>query len=148
MELKLITDTYTENSTVGKLYIDGVFECNTLEDKNRELTSEMPFAQISSVKVMGRTAIPYGKFHVSITFSNRFQKLMPLVENVPGFAGIRIHSGNTDKDTEGCILVGKYQENTPDIILHSRDAFSKLFSKIQGAIDRKETVTLTKEKSV
>lgn len=111
----------TNISTIGELYIDGVFECYTLEDIERE------------VKIKCETAIPKGTYKVIINQSNRFKKLMPLLLNVPNFEGVRIHSGNTNHDTEGCILVG--QTRSKNFIGQSRKAFDKLFKKMQTAKD-------------
>ena len=94
MILELKRKIFTDDSTIGELSIDGKFVCYTLEDKVRD------------VKIKNVTAIPYGKYELAITFSNRFQQYMPLLLNVPGFEGVRIHSGNKSADTEGCILVG------------------------------------------
>ena len=93
--------------TIGKLYIDGEYFCDTIEDADRGLTQTMTDAQIKSKKVYGQTAIPTGTYRVIISYSNKFKRQMPLLLNVPGFLGIRIHSGNTEKDTEGCLIVGK-----------------------------------------
>ena len=117
----------TDKSTIGELSVDGKILCYTLEDIERD------------AKVAGKTAIPCGKYNVSITMSNRFKKLMPLIENVPNFSGVRIHSGNTSEDTEGCILVGLAKGE--DFIGNSRLAFDRVFMKIQSA----EKVTLTIE---
>lgn len=84
-------------STIGELSASGEFECFTLEDVVR----------LSGVKVPGKTAIPVGRYELIITFSQRFQHELPLLLNVPNFSGIRIHAGNTDQDTDGCILVGQ-----------------------------------------
>ncbi len=111
----------TDISTIGELYIDGIFECYTLEDIERE------------VKIKCETAIPKGTYKVIINQSNRFKKLMPLLLNVPNFEGVRIHSGNTNHDTEGCILVG--QTRSKNFIGQSRKAFDKLFKKMQTAKD-------------
>jgi hypothetical protein len=119
-EMLITRRTYTRNSTIGDLYIDGQYFCHTLEDT------------ILDVKIAGVTAIPYGRYEVIINFSNRFQRPMPLLLNVPGFLGIRIHSGNTDEDTEGCILVGFTEAE--NFIGNSKSAFSQLFSKIQTAL--------------
>ena len=115
----------TENSTIGELLIDGVWECFTLEDTERK------------VKIKGETAIPKGTYKVIINQSNRFKRLLPFLIDVPNFEGVRIHSGNSNHDTEGCILVG--QTRNKNYIGQSRKAFDKLFKKMQTAKD----ITLT-----
>lgn len=112
--------------TIGKLYIDGEYFCDTLEDKDRGLTDDMTVSEISNIKIKKETAIPTGTYKITITYSNRFKKNMPLINDVKEFEGIRIHSGNTNQDTEGCILVGfnKVKGN----VINSRDTYNKLFS--------------------
>lgn len=117
----------TKNSTIGELSIDGKFECYTLEDKERP------------IKIKSETAIPKGTYKVIINQSNRFKRLLPLLLNVPNFEGVRIHSGNSNHDTEGCILVGRTM--TKDYIGQSRLAFEKLFKKMQLA--KEITLTIT-----
>ena len=92
----------SDDTTIGILKHDGKQICFTLEDKVREI----PGKPVDQWKVPSRTAIPSGEYDVVITMSNRFKRLMPLLLDVPGFAGVRIHSGNTHEDTEGCILLG------------------------------------------
>ena len=123
--------------TIGKLYIDGEYFCDTLEDKDRGLTDDMTVGEISKIKIKKETAIPTGTYKVTITYSNRFKKSMPLINDVKGFEGIRIHSGNTDKDTEGCILVGfnKIKGN----VINSRDTYNKLFS----ILSKSNNITIT-----
>lgn len=107
----------TQNSTIGELYIDGKFECYTIEDVERE------------VKIKGITAIPKGTYEVIINMSNRFKKLMPLLLNVPNFEGVRIHSGNTSADTEGCIILG--QTRSIDFVGNSKNAIAKFMPKLE-----------------
>ena len=126
--------------TIGKLYINNQYFCDTLEDTDRGLTQSMTEQQIGSKKVYGETAIPTGTYRIIISYSNKFKKQMPLLLNVPGFAGIRIHSGNTEKDSLGCILVGK--NKSVGKVLESRDTYSKLFSILQEA-NKKETIKIT-----
>jgi hypothetical protein len=110
-------DTYT----VGKMYIDNIYECYTLEDVVRK-----------GAKVNGQTAIPTGTYNLIINHSNRFNRDLPLLENVPNFTGVRIHAGNTSQHTEGCILVGTTWTGK-DFIGNSKVAFNKLFEKLQKA---------------
>lgn len=84
------------NYTIGKLYIDGVYFCDTLEDTVRP----------AGVKIAGKTAIPAGTYRVKKTMSPRFKKVLPEILNVPNYTGVRIHAGNTAADTEGCVLLG------------------------------------------
>jgi len=124
MNLKLVRKTFTDETTIGVLSVDGKTECFTLEDKVR------------AVKIHGKTAIPGGIYEVTITFSDRFKKPLPLLLNVPNFAGIRIHSGNTAADTEGCILVG--ETRGANIVGNSRKAFAALFAKLEAALTKEK----------
>lgn len=123
--------------TIGKLYIDGEYFCDTLEDKDRGLTDDMTVSEISKIKIKKETAIPTGTYKITITYSNRFKKNMPLINDVKGFEGIRIHSGNTNQDTEGCVLVGfnKVKGN----VINSRDTYNKLFS----ILSKSNNITIT-----
>lgn len=117
--------------TIGELFVDGQHECYTLEDVVRA----------PGVKVPGQTAIPYGTYKIVITFSNRFQRDLPLLLGVQNFSGIRIHSGNLATQTEGCLLVGRVHTETS--VGESRVAFDDLFAKIRNAIEHGEEVTIT-----
>ena len=140
MEILLQRVAKKDKYTIGKLYINDQYFCDTLEDTDRGLTQSMTEQQIVSKKVYGETAIPTGTYRIIISYSNKFKKQMPLLLNVPGFAGIRIHSGNTEKDSLGCILVGK--NKAVGKVLESRDTYSKLFSILQEA-NKKETIKIT-----
>lgn len=96
-------DTYT----IGKLYVDNTYFCDTIEDKDRGLTQDMSLEKIKSIKVYGETAIPYGTYDCEITYSPKFKRELPLIKDVKGFDGIRIHSGNSAKDSLGCVLCGE-----------------------------------------
>ena len=122
--------------SIGDLYVDGAWECFTLEDTQREVAGQ----SVSQWKVAHETAIPKGTYNVVITFSQRFQRDLPLLENVPGFEGIRIHPGNTSENTEGCILVGRTKGN--NFIGESRAAFNALFPKIQQGLQDGDKVTM------
>lgn len=125
--------------TISKVYVDGEdFGCNCLEDTDRGLKKTMTIADIAKVKVKGATAIPTGTYSVIYTYSPKFRKYLPLLEAVRGFEGIRIHSGNTASDTEGCLLMGR---NTKvGMVTDSRTWTDKLISKMKEAWDRKEKV--------
>ena len=122
MNLKLKREDFTEDSTIGKLYINDVFHCFTLEDKVRD------------TKIQNITAIPAGKYEVIISYSNRFKQMMPLLLNVPNFQGVRIHWGNYSKDTEGCILVGNSKK--VNFIGNSVAQYKKLFSILKSCKEK------------
>ncbi len=109
-----------DGATVGELTIDGEHQCYTCEDVVRH-----------GPKVPGETAIPAGRYRVVVTFSNRFQRLLPLLVDVEGFEGVRIHPGNTAADTEGCILPGLLRQSNS--VGQSRMAFEPLMAKIVAA---------------
>jgi hypothetical protein len=127
-------DTYT----IGKLYIDGVYFCDTIEDKDRGLDDSMEESEIRKKKVYGLTAIPLGTYKVEITYSPKFKKNLPLLIGVKGFEGIRIHSGNTAKDSLGCIIVGRNKK--VGMVLDSRATMTKLLKVLTGT---KENIWLT-----
>lgn len=140
MEIVLDRVYKKENYTIGKMFIDGIYFCDTLEDKDRGLYGFMSEAELKKKKVYGKTAIPTGTYTVKMTYSTKFKKLMPLVDKVKAFDGIRIHAGNTADDSLGCILVGK--NKAVGKVLESRDTFSKLYKKIENAWNKHEEITL------
>lgn len=107
MKLELKRHAFRDTYTIGKLYINGTYFCDTLEDYNRDFNKDGDLKDQGEEKVFGETAIPYGTFKVIMNMSNRFKKTMPLLLDVPGFAGIRIHAGTKAEHSHGCILVGK-----------------------------------------
>ncbi|MCC2546431.1 DUF5675 family protein [Hymenobacter sp. BT175] len=111
----------SKKCTVGQLTLNGILFCYTLEDVVRKS---------GEAKVHSATAIPAGTYPVILNISNRFKKLMPLVQNVPGFAGVRIHPGNTAADTQGCLLVGLSKMQTNDKIYNSQAAYEQLMAKL------------------
>lgn len=133
MELLLKRTHKNDIYTLGELYIDGKQFCFTVEDAVRELTDKNKdgdFDDLGEGKVYAKTAISTGTYKVKLTISNRFKKLMPEVLNVTGFKGIRIHSGNTAEDSEGCIIVGTVR--TPNGVGMSRDCFKRLMTRLEG----------------
>jgi len=131
VQLTLSRSQFEPNCTIGRLFVDGKQFCWTLEDVVRPT---------GAPKVFGQTAIPPGTYGLIITHSPHFGRDLPLLLNVPGFDGIRIHPGNTDADTEGCILVG--MDRLADSIGRSRIAFDALFPQIQQALARGELVSI------
>lgn len=122
--------------TIGSMTVDGEWQCWTLEDPVREV----PGQAVAAWKIPGETAIPIGRYRVDLTMSARFKRLLPLLLDVPGYAGIRIHAGNTAANTEGCILVG--QEQFPKSLARSQLALAALMSKIAEARRKSEPVWL------
>ena len=107
MEAKLERAWRLETYTVGRVFVDGERFSESMEDRDRGLTQDMPLEEIKKRKVYGETAIPTGTYTVKMTYSPKYKRNMPEVLGVPGFSGIRIHSGNTAKDSLGCILLGR-----------------------------------------
>lgn len=142
-----------EDYTIGKLYIDGVFFSNTLEDRDRGLTSTMSIEKIKKKKKAGDTAIPTGIYKVRMDIpSPRFSKSnwyikncneakMPRLKDVPGYDGVLVHCGNTAKDTEGCILVGK--NDVKGMVTKSKDYFLKLYNIMYTAYKKGESIEIT-----
>lgn len=125
---------YSDKSTIGRLLIDDVLYCYTLEDVDRRL-EDTPDA-----KIAGETAIPRGVYKVIIDFSNRFKAEMPHLLDVPGFTGVRIHSGNSSEDTEGCLLVGS--SFSKDWVSNSRATFQNIFDIMEEAYAANEAIEL------
>ena len=140
MKLKLKRIARKSDYTIGRLYINGHLFSDVLEDTDRGLQKDMTLEEIKKLKIKGRTAIPTGTYTIIITYSPKYKKQMPLLLSVPGFEGIRIHSGNTHKDTEGCLLVGENKEVGK--VLNSRYTYNRLFTKLKEAFDRGETITI------
>ena len=148
MRLKLVRIFKGKDYTIGRLYIDGVYFCDTLEDTDRGLSSAMLHGTILKKKVPGKTAIPTGTYFVDMeTVSPRFKSRkwakpyggrVPRLQGVRGFDGVLIHVGNTAGDTEGCILVGK--NKVKGKVLDSTNTYIELFEKMDAA---KELITIT-----
>ncbi len=133
MELTLNRIFLGSSATIGELLINDKHLCDTLEDRVRP----------EGEKVYGKTAIPEGTYEVKLTHSPRFKKILPEILNVPNFSGIRIHTGNSSKDTEGCIIVGTWDGEKEDWVGSSKIAFDKLMSLLEEATNNKEKVTIT-----
>lgn len=140
-------DTYT----IGKLYINGEYFCDTLEDKDRGLKQSMSLSEIKAKKVYGKTAIPAGEYEITLhIISPKYSKKpwfvkfcgakMPRILNIPGYDGVLIHEGNSDKDTCGCILVGK--NTVVGKVLESKNTFAKLYPILKATSDKGERITI------
>ena len=140
-------DTYT----IGRLYINGEYFCDTLEDKDRGLKQSMSLSEIKAKKVYGKTAIPAGEYEITLhTISPKYSKKpwfvkfcgakMPRILNIPGYDGVLIHEGNSDKDTCGCVLVGK--NTAVGKVLESKNTFAKLYPILKAASDKGERITI------
>lgn len=140
--------------TIGRLYVDGVYFCNTLEDRERGLKQTDPIATIKSRKVYGETAIPSGTYGVAMNVTSPkyaavswywqlCQGKMPRLLSVPGFEGILIHPGNTALDSLGCILVGR---NTKvGQLTESKATFQRLYKEMAKAVKEGEEITIVIE---
>lgn len=139
--------------TIGKLYVDNKYFCDTLEDTDRGLTSSMPLSEISELKKRGITAIPTGTYQITLdVVSPKFSKYkqynfcngkLPRLLNVPGYEGVLIHIGNKPEDTEGCILVG--YNTVKGQVTNSTDTFKKLYALLLAAKNNNEQITITYE---
>lgn len=141
MELQLKREIFTDESTIGTLTIDGVFDCYILEDRDRGLNDTMSLEKIAGTKVYGKTCIPYGRYEVDWTMSARFKVMMPILLNVKGFSGIRIHKGNTEVDSLGCLLCGTRKKN--NMITESTLATRNLYAKIESAKKQGQRIYIT-----
>ena len=139
MELKLIRIYLSDNYTIGKLYINDKYFCDTLEDKVRDTNKDGKFDN-GEIKIHGETAIPYGTYKVIVNYSNHFQRNLPLLLNVPSFEGIRMHRGNTASDTEGCILLG--ENKIKGKVINSTPYELTLTKELTDAQNNKEQITI------
>lgn len=128
MRITLVRIANRPTYCIGKLYIDGKWFCDVIEDVDRGLDDAMDEKEILNRKIKGETAIPTGIYQVLLTYSPKYKRIMPLIANVKGYSGIRIHSGNTAKDSEGCLIVGK---NTKvGMVTDSRNTYNALFKRL------------------
>lgn len=151
MKLKVERKWPKATYTIGRLYVDGVFFCNTLEDTDRGLKQTDPKTYIASRKVYGETAIPKGEYAIVLNvlspkyvasswYKQKTGGYMPRLLSVPGFDGILIHSGSSATDTLGCILVGK---NTQvGRLTSSKDTFAALYKKMKKVWDKGEGISI------
>lgn len=141
MDILLRRIARRETYTIGKLYIDGVYFCDTIEDRDRGLRQELPASVNAAKKRKGVTAIPTGRYQVTLNVkSPKFSKkkayefcdgYLPRLLNVPAFEGVLIHIGNTAADSEGCILVGENKQ--VGMVLNSTATFKRLYARLKEA---------------
>lgn len=150
MELTIDRKWKKDGYTIGRLYADGKYLFNTLEDKDRGLTNDMTENEIRAKKVYGQTAVPTGSYAVILSRSNRFASRTwgakyngetPEITGVKGFSGIRIHPGNKPSDTLGCILPGL--NTRTGMVTQSTKCYYELMDEyILPALKRRENITL------
>lgn len=140
MELNVKRIARKDGYTIGRLFINNEYFCDTLEDTDRGLKDTMQVNEILAKKVKAQTAIPTGKYDVILTFSPRFKRVLPLLLNVPGYQYIRVHNGNRPDSTEGCLLVG--ENKAKGQVINSRATLEKLMSILLECEKRKEKVTI------
>lgn len=133
MKLTLKRIALRPTYTIGKLYIDDVYFCDTIEDTVRDINKNSKFDN-GEKKVHSKTAIPYGTYEIKWTYSPRFKKYTPQLMNVPSFEGIRIHAGNTSADTEGCLILGENKQVGK--VLNSRSTINKFYPIIKEACSK------------
>ena len=138
--------------TIGNLYIDNVYVCDTLEDTDRMLDDSMKEEKILSIKIKDQTAIPTGTYNilmnvVSPKYSKKQYYLnvcngkVPRLDNVKGYAGVLMHVGNYAKDTSGCILLGYNRQK--GAVLDSKKAFEKVYKILKAAYDNGKKIDIT-----
>ena len=132
IKILLKRDVCAPGFTLGRLFVEGKLYGFTAEDEDRHVEVE------PSAKIPKRTAIPRGLYRLTLSFSNRFQKIMPLIKDVPGFEGVRIHGGNDQYDTEGCPLLGKTR--TAVGVMHCAEVNAALIDFIRQAEDQGDAV--------
>ncbi|MDR0756590.1 MAG: DUF5675 family protein [Tannerella sp.] len=140
MELKLHRRYLGEGYTIGSLYIDGAYFCDTLEDVDRGLTQSMPQEEIRRRKIVHETAIPTGTYRVIVNLSPAKRRMLPRLLDVPGFGGILIHRGNTKSDSSGCILVG--ENKVKGKVINSTQYEKRLVEILTEAQERGEEIKI------
>ena len=152
----LLKRIYTCNDyTIGHLYVNNQYICDTIEDCDRGLDSNMPLSKLQQLKIKDKTAIPTGTYNILMNIvSPKYSKKqyyldicngkVPRLNNVPAYDGVLIHCGNTAEDTSGCLLVG--YNKVRGKVLNSKLAFEKLYPMLKAAYKREESITITIER--
>jgi hypothetical protein len=143
-EFSLVRKYFTDTYTIGKLSVDGTYLCDTLEPVVRDLhdiNHDGDFTDPGEGKIMGKTAIPYGRYQILFQYWKKHNKMAPLLQDVPGFTGIYIHSGNTADDTQGCILPG--ENKAKGQVLYSKYHTRIIEDLIRLALHEKKEIWIT-----
>lgn len=152
MKLTLYRKYKLSTYTIGKLYINGQYFCDTIEDRDRGLRQDMPIEQIKKIKIKNETAIPTGTYEITLNVvSPKYEKVpwyytnlrhgrVPRLLDVPGYEGVLIHAGNTAKDSAGCILVG--ENKVKGQVINSRQTLKKLYALMIDAYIRGENISI------
>ena len=140
MKLKIKRKFLGDKYTIGDFYINEVFFCNTLEDKVRDINKDGDLNDFNESKVYGKTAIPYGEYDVVLSMSPKFKRLLPEILNVPHFTGIRIHRGNTAKDSAGCPLLG--ENKVKGMVINSTKYEKELVKVLKETLKTNELITI------
>lgn len=153
MILKLRRIAKKQLYTIGKLYINGAYFCDTIEDKDRGLTQMMPLDLIKKIKVYKQTAIPSGTYTVAMgTRSPKFSQKpaynftegrLPRLLSVPGYDGILIHAGTNQNSSAGCLIVG--QNKVVGQVINSMATFKKLWNILDAAYKAGDSIKITIE---
>ena len=144
MQLLVIRKFFKETYTIGRFYADNVFVCSTLEDKIRDLKDlnhDGDFNEEGEGKIYGQTSIPCGRYKVVLSHSPKLKRVLPLLLDVPGFEGIRIHGGATARNTEGCILVGDNKIKGALVNYAYWESF--IVNLIENALSKGESIFIT-----
>lgn len=153
MKINLKRTFKNNNYTIGKLYINDIYQCDTIEDTDRGLVNSMPLEVVNLKKVYGKTCIPKGTYKINMdtispkfkdrTWAKPYDGKLPRLENVVGFDGVLIHVGNNEEDTLGCILVG--ENKVKGKVINSTIAFNKIMKVLLNAYKSGEGITITIE---
>lgn len=139
MNIKLKRRYFCDKYTIGSLYINDKYFCDTLEDPNRDINKNGKFDN-GETKIKGNTCIPFGKYKIIVNLSPKFKRELPRLLDVPSFEGVLIHRGNTAKDTEGCILVG--ENKIKGKVINSTIYEQKLVSLLKEIQSKSEQITI------
>jgi len=145
MELTIKRSVFNKTNTIGKLYINNKFFSHTLEDVDRGLQKEDSITKIKNIKVTKTTCIPYGRYRVILSYSNKLKRYLPLILDVPGFKGIRIHKGRSEKWSSGCPLMG--YKNVNNVKLNNIETCEKDLLTMLDSINKIDSIYITIVKS-